>query len=436
MNTFLLIWLAVIFAVLAFVYHFFTNPFFLARVLRFFLRMRYKLVMDGFDEVMRAERLLIMPNHPAYIDPILLFEEIYARGRKVSPMTDEQFFANPVFRQVLGMSDAVMVPDLMKHRSEAAVRQAASLVQISVNALEEGRSLVFYPSGHVTLDGRETLGARRLAYETVCAINNSPENSPLRKMTVISNPLGEENSVMRTTMIGSMLETLARNYNLRNESAKLFEIGKTYIPTEEDKLPDEHLKITLGIYGDNADFFVLKGVVEELSEAMCVRGIEYMADKENPTFHPGRCAKVLIGGENVGIMGEIHPLVAKKYGFEEKVYVAEIEFEAFAGAVDTTKKFKALPKFPAVTRDLAVIIDNDVPVSEIEKVINESCGKILEKLQLFDVYKGKQIPEDKKSVAYALTMRSSEGTLADEEITNAMNKIIKNIETKLGGKLR
>lgn len=182
MNTFLLIWLAVIFAVLAFVYRFFTNPFFLARVLRFFLRMRYKLVMDGFDEVMRAERLLIMPNHPAYIDPILLFEEIYARGRKVSPMTDEQFFANPVFRQVLGLSDAVMVPDLMKHRSEAAVRQAASLVQITVNALEEGRSLVFYPSGHVTLDGRETLGARRLAYETVCAINDSPENSPLRQV--------------------------------------------------------------------------------------------------------------------------------------------------------------------------------------------------------------------------------------------------------------
>ena len=182
MNTSLLIWLAVILAVLAFVYRFFTNPFFLARVLRFFLRMRYKLVMDGFDEVMRAERLLIMPNHPAYIDPILLFEEIYARGRKVSPMTDEQFFANPVFRQVLGMSDAVMVPDLMKHRSEAAVRQAASLVQISVNALEEGRSLVFYPSGHVTLDGKETLGARRLAYETVCAINDSPEDSPLRQV--------------------------------------------------------------------------------------------------------------------------------------------------------------------------------------------------------------------------------------------------------------
>ena len=178
----MLILLAVFVTVLAFIYRFFTNPFFFARVLRFFLRFRYKLVMDGFDEVMRADRLLIMPNHPAYIDPILLFEEIYARNRKVSPMSDEKFFANPVYRQILGMSDAVMVPDLMKNRSEAAVRQAANLVQIAVKALEEGRSLVFYPSGHVTLDGRETLGARRMAYETVSAINSSPEDSPLRQV--------------------------------------------------------------------------------------------------------------------------------------------------------------------------------------------------------------------------------------------------------------
>lgn len=181
-NTTLLILVAVFFAVLAFIYRFFTNPFFFARVLRFFLRFRYKLEMDGFDEVMRAERLIIMPNHPAYIDPILLFEEIYARNKRVSPMSDEKFFANPVYRQVLSMSNAVMVPDLMKNRSEAAIRQAANLVQIAVKALEAGRSLVFYPSGHVTLDGRETLGARRMAYETISAINSSPENSPLRQV--------------------------------------------------------------------------------------------------------------------------------------------------------------------------------------------------------------------------------------------------------------
>ena len=135
-------------------------------------------------------------------------------------------------------------------------------------------------------------------------------------------------------------------------------------------------------------------------------------------------------------MGEIHPIVAEKFGFEGKVYVAEIDFAAFAAAVDNEKQYKPSPKFPAVTRDLAVIIDNSVPVAEIEKVIKESCGKILEKIQLFDVYRGKQIPEDKKSVAFALTLRSAEGTLAEEEINTAMNKIIKNINSKLGGELR
>ena len=183
-NTTLLILVAVLFAVLAFIYRFFTNPFFFARVVRFVLRFRYKVVLDGFDEMMKTEPLLLMPNHPAYLDPILLFEEIYARGRKVSPMTDEKFFAIPAYRQILSLGDAVMVPDLMKHRSEAAVRQAANLVQIAVKALEEGRSLVFYPSGHVTLDGKETLGARRMAYETTSAINASPENSPLRRVRI------------------------------------------------------------------------------------------------------------------------------------------------------------------------------------------------------------------------------------------------------------
>ena len=265
---------------------------------------------------------------------------------------------------------------------------------------------------------------------------NIPQDSSLRKMTVITNPLGEDTSVMRTTTIGSMMETLAKNNNLRNESAWLFEIGRTYIPTTEDKLPDEYNKITIGMYGADTDFFTLKGVVEELANGVNVKGMEFTADKTNPTFHPGRCAKVLLGGKECGIMGEIHPLVSEKYGFEGKVYVAEIDFESFAGAVDNEKQYKPSPKFPAVTRDLAVIIDNAVPVAEIEKVIKESCGKILEKIQLFDVYRGKQIPEDKKSVAFALTMRSSEGTLAEEEINGAMNKIIKNINNKLGGVLR
>ena len=176
----LIIILAVILALLAFIYRFFTNPYFFARVVRFFLRFRYKVEMQGFDRVMHTPRLLLMPNHPAYIDPILLFCEIYARNRKVSPMTDEKFFRKPAYRQILSLGDAVMVPDLMKNRSEMAVRQAAQLVQIAVKALSDGRSIVFYPSGHVTLDGMETIGARRMAYETVSAINLSPEDSELR----------------------------------------------------------------------------------------------------------------------------------------------------------------------------------------------------------------------------------------------------------------
>jgi len=265
---------------------------------------------------------------------------------------------------------------------------------------------------------------------------NVPADSSLRRMTVITNPLGEDTSVMRTTTIGSMLETLARNFNLRNEDAKLFEIGRTYIPTTEDKLPEEYNKITIGMYGSETDFFNLKGVVEELANCVNVKGIEFTAEKENPTFHPGRCAKVLIGDKPCGIMGEIHPLVAQKFGFECKVYVAEIDFADFAAAIDNEKQYVPSPKFPAVTRDLAILIDNTVPVAEIEKVIKDSCGKILENVQLFDVYRGKQIPDDKKSVAYALTLRSAEGTLAEEEINGAMNKIIKNIKEKLGGELR
>ena len=174
----------VVLAVVLFLYRFFTNPYFFARVLRFFLRFRYKVTMTGFDRLMEAKSFLLMPNHPAYIDPILLFTAIYARDRKVSPMTDEKFFRNPAYRQILSLGDAVVVPDLMKNRSEAAINQASRLVQIAVDALAEGRSIVFYPSGHVTLDGMENLGARRMAYETMRAINASEADSPLRGVRI------------------------------------------------------------------------------------------------------------------------------------------------------------------------------------------------------------------------------------------------------------
>lgn len=184
MSTTWLIVILVLLALAAFLYKFFTNPYFFARVMRFFLRFRYRVTLDGFAQMMNADPFLLMPNHPAYIDPMLLFTEMYARNRKVSPMTDEQFFKNPVFRQILSLGDAVVVPDLMKNRSAAAVNQASQLVSIAVDALAEGRSIVFYPSGHVTLDGLESIGYRRMAYETMRAISQSSADSPLRNVQV------------------------------------------------------------------------------------------------------------------------------------------------------------------------------------------------------------------------------------------------------------
>lgn len=184
MQTSWIIWIGVIAGVVVFLFRFFTNPYFTGRVLRRVLHMRYKVTLEGFDELMKAERFLVMPNHPAYVDPVLFFAEMYARGRKVSPMTDEKFFRNPAFRQVLSLGDAVVVPDLMKNRSAEAVSQASRLTQIAVDGLAEGRSLVFYPSGHVTLDGQETIGNRRLAYETLSAIEASPADSPLRQVRI------------------------------------------------------------------------------------------------------------------------------------------------------------------------------------------------------------------------------------------------------------
>lgn len=193
MSTALIIVIVLLLALALFLYRFFTNPFFTGRVLRFVLHLRYKVTLDGFDRVMEADTFLIMPNHPAYIDPIILFSEMYSRGRKVSPMTDEKFFRNPAFRQVLSLGDAVMVPDLLKNRSAAAVNQASHLVQIAVNALSEGRNLVFYPSGHVTLDGVESIGNRRMAFETMQAIANSYSSNPLNPLNS-SNPLNPSNS--------------------------------------------------------------------------------------------------------------------------------------------------------------------------------------------------------------------------------------------------
>lgn len=265
---------------------------------------------------------------------------------------------------------------------------------------------------------------------------NVPAKSALRTAVKISNPLGEDTSIMRTTTISSMLDILSRNYNYRNASAKLFEIGKVFIPTEEGKLPDEPFKITMGMYGGGVDFFDLKGICEGLFKNLNVENVKYAAVTDNPTFHPGRCAKVKAGGKTLGIIGEIHPAVSRKYGIDTPVYIAELDFENVFLNIKTDIKFKELPKFPAVTRDIAMLVDKTVPVADIEEIITKASGKLLETLTLFDVYEGEQIPDGKKSVAYSAVYRASDRSLTGEEVQKVFDKAVKNLEHQLGAQLR
>ncbi len=262
-----------------------------------------------------------------------------------------------------------------------------------------------------------------------------PAKSELRNCVTITNPLGEDTSIMRTTSVASMLTALSYNYNHQNASAKLFEIATIYIPTQKGQLPDEPEIITLGMYG-NVDFFDIKGVCEAMFKNMNINNVSYVADTQNPTYHPGRCAKILINDEVVGTIGEIHPEVMKNFEIDEKCYVAEISFIKAFNAINNDIKFKSLPKFPSVTRDIAMLVDKTTPVGEIEKVIKKASGALLENINLFDVYEGAQIPEGKKSVAYAVSYRASDRSLTNEEINKVFTKIVKDLEYKLGAQLR
>ncbi len=262
-----------------------------------------------------------------------------------------------------------------------------------------------------------------------------PADSPLRTTVKISNPLGEDTSVMRTTMLGSMLDILSRNYNYRNEKARLFEVGKIFIPTEKGKLPQEPMQITMGMYGE-ADFFDIKGICETLLTGMHVKDVSYKAVSDNPTFHPGRTAQISAEGEIIGIVGQIHPEVSEKYGIECECFGAVIDFAKMLAHINSSIKYHALPKFPAVTRDIALLTDRSVPSAEIEAVIRQAAGKLLDSLKLFDVYEGEQIPDGKKSVAYAASFRAADRSLTNEEINPVFDKIVNSLETKLGAKLR
>ncbi len=252
-----------------------------------------------------------------------------------------------------------------------------------------------------------------------------PADSALRKSVVISNPLGEDTSIMRTTTLPSMLEILSKNYANRNMAAALYEIGAEYIPQEEGKLPIETDHLTLGLYGDKADFYAIKGAVEALLDYLGISDIDVEADSTNPTFHPGRCAVITAGGEKLGVVGEVHPLVAENYEIGTRVYLAKLSMDALFAHTPADKEYKSLPKYPASQRDIALLCDEELPVLTMEKAISSAVGSLLEKVELFDVYRGAQIPDHKKSVAFNLVLRSADHTLTVEEADAAVKRALK-----------
>ncbi len=262
-----------------------------------------------------------------------------------------------------------------------------------------------------------------------------PKDDPKRQSVVIRNPLGEDTSIMRTNAIPSMMDILSKNYNNRNGAVSLYEIGNEYIPVEGELLPDEVPNLVLGMYGDDKDFFTLKGVVENLLDTLAIREYDVDAKSDDPTFHPGRCAVLSKDEEEFGIIGEVHPLVCANYGINTRVYVGKLKLRKLFAMMDTQRSYVPMPKFPASTRDLALLCDDALPVMTMEKAIKAAAGKILEKIELFDVYKGSQIAQGKKSVAFNISMRASDRTLTDEEVNGAMSKILKALE-ELGAQIR
>ena len=250
-------------------------------------------------------------------------------------------------------------------------------------------------------------------------------DSPLRKSVTIENPLGEDTSVMRTTALPSMLEILSKNYNYRNMSAALYEIATEYTPQGDNELPIEQDKIVLGLYGGDYDFYALKGMVEALFDKLNLPEPDVAAVSADPTFHPGRCAGLYLDGVCVGLLGEFHPMVLDNYEIGIKAYGAALDFELLFAKRNAEKQYKSLPKYPATTRDLALLCSRDLPVLTLQKTIKAAAGKLLEDLTLFDIYTGQQIGGDKKSVAFNLTLRSREETLTVEQADAVMKKILK-----------
>jgi len=264
---------------------------------------------------------------------------------------------------------------------------------------------------------------------------NLESDDERRNSIALLNPLGDEYSTMRTQLVTSMLTVLATNYNRKNPRARLFEVSKIFVPKSLPVVeqPLEVPAFSVGLYGEGDDFFVLKGIVESVLNIFC-KGYTFERSNQN-YLHPGRQANAVLGDEILAVLGEVHPTVAGNYGIDTRAFVAEIALDKLLNLPENAVIFKSLPKFPAVQRDIALLCDVDITAATLEEAIRLGAGNLCEKVELFDVYTGSQIPSGKKSVAYSLSLRSAESTLTDEIIDRTVKKVFKRLEL-VGATLR
>lgn len=265
-----------------------------------------------------------------------------------------------------------------------------------------------------------------------------PESSPLRQVIQVRNPLGEEYSVMRTSLLPSALEVLERNYKKDVQHAEVFEIGTLFFPNElpVTTLPTEKKGLIMGLMGEHYSFSILKGALTHYFERLGIKNVTYIPEMNHPTYHPGRCATLVSDGAVLGIVGEIHPLVSENYGIKTTVLCAELDLSLLIEIAKLDTLYKPLPKYPSSRRDIAMLIDDEILASTVEETIKKHASSLLEQCQVFDVYKGKQVPEGKKSMAYALTFRAVDHTMTEDEITHAYRSVLDGLVQDLKVELR
>ncbi|QAT43299.1 phenylalanine--tRNA ligase subunit beta [Aminipila luticellarii] len=264
------------------------------------------------------------------------------------------------------------------------------------------------------------------------------EDSWERSFVRLLNPLGEETSVMRTILTPNMMEVLGTNYRRNIEAVRAFELGNTFMANLSDphQLPEESDSMCIGLYGRDESFYTLKGMVTELLNVLGITDVAFERESEYGVYHPGRCARIVLEDMELGIMGEVHPDVTEKYGIAARCYVCELFFDNVLSKSDREVVYKPLPKYPSTSRDIALLVDEAVPVGKIREIIKANGGKILEKVELFDVYRGKQVAEGKKSAAFNLTYRSEEMTLTDDDVAKVHNKVLEALKNELDAVLR